>query len=305
MSWITWKDSLGEAGEALSTSGENLSVGLACDLTSERYASISDGSRVYYGGYQGWFPADFPFRRNTTRDTMTAELFKKKGCGAVAFADCILYYIQKDYATYNKLLKHNHESKYIFDLTTDIRNPDYDNFNEWYTLSADGTMNKETYLDFLDFYASMGEIPGSILGTTDDALHTAFLALSDHTDYNAVKSFPSNGWFLSHNIETVENFLIEQLSDGVPVFMNIWPTSTINTQFLLNDPEQAIATGTDQTQSFDDHWMTVTKFFRNVTYGDTHVAFATWGKRYSVNVELLQNNGKYYPYFYAYKIIPD
>ena len=299
MSWLTWKNSLGEAGEALSTSGENLSVGLACDLTSERYASISDGSRVYYGGNQSWFPSDFPFRRST----MTAKLFKNTGCGAVAFADSILYYIQKDYATYYKLLKHNNEPKYISDLTLNIPNPNYNNFNEWYTLS-NGIMSRENYLNFLDFYSTMAEIPGES-GTTIDALEKSFMALSNYTDYQSVKSYPIKNGVLAHDIETVENFLIEQLSDGVPVFFLNSNVDNKITQYLLNDPEQAAAVGLSKFQNFDNHWMTVTKFFRNVTFGDTHIAFATWGRRISINVELLQLNGTYYPYFYAYKIIPD
>lgn len=40
-------------------------------------------------------------------------------------------------------------------------------------------------------------------------------------------------------------------------------------------------------REYDWHWMTITKYFRNTTYGDRHIAVSTWGGRRSLNFNAL------------------
>ena len=72
------------------------------------------------------------------------------------------------------------------------------------------------------------------------------------------------------------------------------------------------------TLTFDNHWMTITKFFKQGSTGESWVALSSWGERYSVNTNLMKRafDGTpatnavpgaalfYYSDFYTMEILP-
>ena len=111
----------------------------------------------------------------------------------------------------------------------------------------------------------------------------------------------------SQKVADVEAFLINKLNNDTPVFMHNLFEITADTQYMLNEQSSCnysseIGSDTD----FDNHWMTITKYYRNNQTGDTFVAFSSWGCRYTININLLKdkNATKFYPDFYTYEILP-
>ena len=127
--------------------------------------------------------------------------------------------------------------------------------------------------------------------------------LKEFTEFTYIRSVPA-----SQKIADVEAFLISKLNNDTPVFMHNlmeWKAqdymSSINVQSHCN-----FGTVTwDESPDFDNHWMTVTKYYKNNNTGDKFVAFISWGYRFSINADLLiKNNTQYRPDFYTYELLP-
>ena len=153
-------------------------------------------------------------------------------------------------------------------------------------------------MKLLDFYADLAARPKPF-GVYASSMQQAFTDLTRFTNYNVVRHTPINS-----TPNGIETFIQEQLNNDRPVlFYNMLELS--NTQYLLNDPVQATTLNYVHTAEFNDHWMTITKYFKDNYANNTYVAFSTWGKRISINIELLKNGfGQYYPDFYAFDIQP-
>ncbi|GHU59857.1 hypothetical protein AGMMS49975_27950 [Clostridia bacterium] len=52
-------------------------------------------------------------------------------------------------------------------------------------------------------------------------------------------------------------------------------------QYLQFDFDQAETLDLNRNSDFDNHWMTVTKYFEDGNTGTKYVAISTWGKRVS------------------------
>ncbi|WP_313132995.1 DUF4430 domain-containing protein [Anaerocolumna sp.] len=284
-----------EAGINSMMAAPHTLAGLSSDIASKEYVRIKEGNTIYYGGDQSWW--NDKNNSFTSRSGKSGAWLEYRGCGAVAFADNILYHIQKDYKTYYKLLKHNDHQKYNYDFWVgQVPNPDYKNFDDWFAYSNDA-IEKTEYLDFLDFYAHLGNIP-QIYGTLSIDMEAAYYWLAQYTDYTYILHKPK-----SQKINDVEMFLVEQLRNDTPVYLQNLLERGVETRYLLNDPVQSSALGISEDANFWLHWMTVTKYFKNGTTGNTHVAFSSWGSRFSINADLLKKKGKYYSDFYAYEIL--
>jgi hypothetical protein len=283
-----------------STSSANYNLNIDVRLQSEyestpQYVKIYENNKYYYGGAQSWWNSIVP------RNFMTGSFMASRGCGPVAFANIIAYHISKDYYEYNDLLHYTSDGKYYEDEYGMIvpRNP-YSTalFTETYPYNiSNKAMSKTTFTDFMDFYADLAEIP-LLWGMLDSDMENAFDELTEITGYETV--FDSLG---SHDPDVVEAYLVEKLSADIPVLMwNVleW-LDGIDANYDTADPEQ----------SFDNHWMTITKYFKQASTGTSWVALSSWGGRYSVNTNLLKKRSGdayyldyYYPDFYTAEILP-
>ena len=136
----------------------------------------------------------------------------------------------------------------------------------------------------------------SVAGIDGVGLEIGYSKLEMYTQYTYTKYTPSNV-----TNSSVESFIISHLNNDNPVmFLNIMEgyLSGANTHYL-ND-----------NQNFDNHWMVITKYYKDNNTGERFIAFATWGKRISINLDLLRytdkwgNYGGFYPDFYVYEIHP-
>ena len=296
----------GDAGLlAVQSSNPPTVAALSRELSGEIYLKIvKDGTnKSYYGGDQSWWK-ELSYESRTGLSGSTLETFS---CGLVAMVDNVLYHVTKDYATYHKLLRYTDEPRMILDPATamEVYNPNYkyENFNKSISFNTiSKSMQQSEYMKILDFYTEMDGGP-RVYGMLERDIKSFYDTLKEFTEFTYIRSVPA-----SQKIADVEAFLISKLNNDTPVFMHNlmeWKAqdymSSINVQSHCN-----FGTVTwDESPDFDNHWMTVTKYYKNNNTGDKFVAFISWGYRFSINADLLiKNNTQYRPDFYTYELLP-
>jgi len=305
-------DSGNATEKSVQTTSANIDIRLQSEYdTPVQYVKIWNGTSGTnaYGGKQRWW---LDYQNNYTPRLVYAygsgSYMNSHGCGAVAIANVLAYYLRKDYSTYNKLLKYTDELRYTTYPSpygnVNVPNPNYNFSNFTKTFGYSPTINTFTefeFLRFMDFYTEMADqslFPGMLFGDLKDG----FNEIASITPYSVAFDVPKYKSRI-----TLENFLMDKLSADIPVFMYneleaIWGLfwGGVNVHYnRINKDEQ----------SFDNHWMTITKYFKNVTSGESFIAFSSWGARYSVNTDLLMygsgTNGYYYPDFITAELYPD
>lgn len=267
-------------------------VGLSNELNGQNYNRIIGDGKTYYGGAQGWWEYSTPAFISKTGHS--GSWLNARGCGVVALADNMLYQIEQNYEANKGLLKYTNLPAFIVSVDDRVPNPSYqyDQFDKTFAFSfAPGgmTMTRSEYLKYLDFYADMLEMP-TLFGMNTADMQYAHNRIAEVTGYQFQSNSPTKQYAV-----TVENFFKEQLNQNLPIFMlNLFEHPSADTKYnKIND----------STQSFNDHWMTITKFFHSLATGDRFVAISSWGRRFSVNTQLMMTYGTYYSDFFTYKVV--
>jgi len=111
------------------------------------------------------------------------------------------------------------------------------------------------------------------------------------------------------NREDVESFIVDNLRSNNPILVLNLFVGANNTRYLLNNSTAQVVYGEPfgANSKFDNHWMTITKFFIDRTSSESYAAIATWGSRISINAELMRNpnNDRYHSQFRVFEIRPE
>ena len=251
---------------------------------------IDDRTKTYYGGYQAWWEYTTPaFVSKTGR---SGGWLHERGCGVVALSDNILYQVGRHHQRLGGLLQYTEEPRYLNQIQV-IPNDKFklENFNKTFSVLFDAyglSIRRQEYLKFLDFYADFTSLP-TLTGSYPDHINGAYDTICSITGYNYTKSEPVN-----YSDSTVESFFKAQLDKDLPILMY--------NSFEYEGDTHYINT----TQTFNTHWMTITKYFHSLATGDKFVAISSWGERYAVNCELMKVDelviNRYYSNFYTYEI---
>lgn len=286
---------------SVTSKAEHIVAQLRSEADGQYYVKIQDNSgKYYYGGDQDWW------RGYNSKIDMEDDYLVQRGCGPIAFANIVMYNVAKDYVKYKDLLKYTDETRRIPALIGTKENPEYtlENFNKNFNFNnSSKSIEKEEFVGLLDFYTDMFLLP-NYWGTSGEDMEAAFRHLNFFTEFNHEESKPS-----SNSVRDVEDFIISNLNNDNPVFLiNVFesrPWNDVNTKYLLNDKTQADSLGLYHTANFDNHWITITKFFQDGNTGKKFIAFSSWGVRISINTDLLITHQHYYSSFYSYRLIPN